>query len=209
MSVEHIKMDTEISTDEVVGEGWKGKFRKLLLISNFLLGICTISLSYLKLQLSVFPLISISCTYVNLDWMVFSAGLYLMFFAVLLYSNKLNSNANYFFANFALFLGCCLIYNIQQNIPQPNMMPCKILDAMSSKLPANISKLELGTVCDWEKLFTEKFHIDAALNSKNVFANLSISSPEFGTIFEATKSFLHEGILVTVDAIPCCHLKFE
>ena len=87
------------------------------------------------------------------------------------------------------------------------MMPCEILDAMSSKLPANISKLELGTVCDWEKLFTKKFHIDAALNSKNVFANLLISSPEFGTIFEATKSFLHEGILVTVDAIPCCHLN--
>ena len=41
MSVEHIKMDTEIS-DEVVGEGWKGKFKKLLLMSNFLLGICTI-----------------------------------------------------------------------------------------------------------------------------------------------------------------------
>lgn len=113
---------------------------------------------------------------------------------------RLDSNSAYYLANFAIILGCSLVGSLIRDVPQTNMMPCKILDAMSSKLstlPTNISKQELGTVCDWEKLFSQQFHTNA------LFTNLSISSHEFGAMFESTKFFLHEVLQVNIHGKPC------
>lgn len=53
--IEHVKMDEE-SNEKVVQEVWRRESKKLLVMSNFILGISTVGLSYLVYFSHVFSL---------------------------------------------------------------------------------------------------------------------------------------------------------